>query len=103
MSDNERIARIHSARTNAELEQALEGYLWRVFVTHLVLRLNRTFIAAMKTSQYYNALTAVRNAARGRGDRYQDVIQVVQPAADKQLALAAVVARSESVSPGSPD
>ena len=87
MSDNERIARIHSARTNAELEQALEGYLWRVFVTHLVLRLNRTFIAAMKTSQYYNAQNAVRNVARGRGDRYQDVIQVFESVVAKQSAL----------------
>ena len=42
----------------------------------------------MKAHQYFRALNAMRRAVRGRGDRHQDVILVLEFASDMQFALA---------------
>ena len=99
VTDDVHITRIQNAQTTAVLNQSLERFFHQVFVTYPALRINRAFIAAIKTGRYYRALCAVRQAARGRGDRYQDVIRVLECVADKQVAFAEVHAHRETASP----
>jgi predicted DNA binding CopG/RHH family protein len=85
--NKERIARIQLARTNKALDQATEGYREQVLTAHPALRIYRGFAEDLHDRQYSRALRAVRRAASGRGDRYQDVIHVLESVVARQLAL----------------
>jgi hypothetical protein len=86
--NEERIAWIEKARTLKELSTATEGYREQALAAHPALRANGVFNVAMRAHSYFDALEQVRHAVLGRGDRYQDVIRVLECATDKQFVLA---------------
>jgi hypothetical protein len=85
--NEERITRIQQARTNKELDQATDGYREQVLTAHPALRIYCGFNSDLHDKQYSRALGDVRRAASGRGDRYQDVIHVLERLVEQQLAL----------------
>jgi hypothetical protein len=87
MNHNNRIIRIEAARTNAELLHATDGYHEHILAAHPALRVTHGFNVAMRARRYLCALNDVKRAARGRGDRYGDVIRVLECASQKQFAL----------------
>jgi hypothetical protein len=89
MTDKELITKIRQARTQRELDQATEGYCEQSIAAHPGLRSNYYFQVSITRSQYFQALSAVGRVVEGaRGDRYRDVIRVLQCAADRQFSLA---------------
>jgi len=86
--DEERITWIEAARTQEELATATEGYREQALAAHPALRADDAFNLALRAHSYFNALGHVRRAVIGRGDRYQDVIRMLECAADKQVVLA---------------
>jgi hypothetical protein len=87
MNDHERIVRIRNARTEQELDRATEGYRDQVLQRHPDLVGNCAFNAALNTRQYFHALGDVKRAQRGGGNKYEDVILVLQCASEKQFSL----------------
>ena len=88
MSIDERLTKIGQAQTRRELDQALDGYHEQVIANHSNLQLNYPFNLALERKQYFHALCDLKRAARGSlGNTYQEVIQILEIAADKQLSL----------------
>jgi hypothetical protein len=88
MSNEERITKIQKSRTLQELNKALKGFREQVVAIHPALELNGAFKLALDANQYFHALGDIKRAARGvRGGGYQDVISVLERAADKQFSL----------------
>lgn len=87
MNDEQRIHRIQQARTQAELQQATDGYRRQVIETYPSLEGNKAFSTSMDHGQYFHALGDVKRAARGGGSRYRDVIRVLEYASQKQMSL----------------
>jgi hypothetical protein len=89
MNDKERITKIRQARTQRELNQATAGYREQILAVHAGLRTHYDFRVAIEKGQYFLALSEVRRWMEGpRGNRYPDVIRILECAADRQFALA---------------
>src|SRR5436190_110508 len=88
MTDKERIANIQRARTLQQLNQALFGFHEEVVAANPVLKDNGAFNLALERKQYFHALCDIKRAARGVwGGGYQDIISVLEHAADKQFSF----------------
>jgi len=85
--NEERISKIQQAQTSRELERATEGYREQVMMAHPAFRTYYGINSDLLNRQYRRALVGVKAAAYGRGDRYQDVIRVLEAAAEKELSL----------------
>jgi hypothetical protein len=85
--NEERITRIQQARTNKELDQATDGYREQVLTAHPALRIYDRFDVDLHSKRYSQALGDVRRAASGRGDRYQDVIHVLESVVERHSLL----------------
>ena len=91
MTDKERITKIRQARTQRELDQATQEYRKQIVAVHPGLGGYYDFRVAIEKGQYFLALSKVRRLLEGpRGNRYRDVIRVLECAADRQFALAKV-------------
>ncbi|MBA2689268.1 MAG: hypothetical protein H0U63_00510 [Burkholderiales bacterium] len=87
MNDDQRIKKIREARNDEELDKATQGYLEQVTSAHPALQTNNAFNASMARSQYFHALGDVRRASRAGGDKFKDVIRVLECASEKQLSM----------------
>ena len=87
MNDDQRITKILQARTSEELDRATDGYQKQVIIAHPALQTNNAFNSSMQRGQYFHALGDVRRASRAGGDKYQDVIRVLEKASEKQLSM----------------
>jgi hypothetical protein len=87
MDDEQRIKKIQQARTDDELDKATTGYLKQAVTAHPALQTNNAFNDSMQRGQYFHALGDVRRASRAGGDKFQDVIKVLESASQKQLSL----------------
>ena len=87
MNDEQRIKRIKQARTREELGQATAGYQEQVISAHPALQNNSAFNSFMQRGRFFLALSSVKRATRGAGDEYKDVIQVLECASERDLAL----------------
>jgi hypothetical protein len=87
MDDDQRIKKIQQARTEDELDKATTGYHKQAIETHPTLQNNNAFNDSMQRGQFFHALGDVKRASRAGGDRFQDVIRVLESASQKQLSL----------------
>lgn len=87
MNDDQRITKILQARTSEELDRATDGYQKQVTIAYPALQTNNAFNSSMQRGQYFHALGDVRRASRAGGDKYQDVIRVLEKASEKQLSM----------------
>lgn len=103
MTDKELTTKIKQARTQRELDRATEGYREQIIAAHPGLRAHYDFRVAMEKGQYFLALSEVRRLLEGpRGNRYRDVIRVLECAADRQFALAKVDSSGAKARPDRP-
>jgi hypothetical protein len=76
------------ARTRQQLDQALADYRDHVMTLHPALRRNAAFNLALERKQYFHALCDIRRASRGLfGSHFQDIIHVLEQAANQQFIL----------------
>jgi hypothetical protein len=87
MDDEQRIKKIQQARTEDELDKATTGYHKQAIVAHPTLQNNNAFNDSMQRGQFFHALGDVKRASRAGGDKFQDVIRVLESASQKQLSL----------------
>lgn len=87
MNDDQRIKKIREARTDEELDRATLGYHKQATTAHPMLQTNNAFNSSMQRGQFFHALGDVRRASRAGGDKFQDVIRVLESASEKQLSL----------------
>jgi len=85
--NEERIRRIQQAQTSGELDQATDGYREQVMMAHPAFRTYYGISNDLLNKHYCRALVDVKAAAYGRGDRYREVIRVLEAAAEKEFAL----------------
>lgn len=90
MKDDERIALIHLAESNEQLDQAIGDYLAQVIKAHPGLEDNKSFSANMQARHYVHALGDVKRARVTGGVWYYDVIRVLECVGDKQVKLKAL-------------
>lgn len=87
MDDDQRIKKIQQARNEEELDKATLGYHKQATAAHPTLQTNNAFNASMERRQFFHALGDVRRASRAGGDKFPDVIRVLESASQKQLSL----------------
>src|SRR5712692_5573579 len=88
VASKERVKKIQYNRTHHELHQALDGYHEQLITVYPDLQRNYPFNLALERRQYYHALCDLKRALRGLDSvEYQEIIRVLELAADKQFAL----------------
>ncbi|MES2354384.1 MAG: hypothetical protein V4568_08260 [Pseudomonadota bacterium] len=85
--DEQLITSIQQAQTDQELDQLTDRYREYVLTAYPTFRMHYGFSEDLHEGRYSRALDDVKRAAIGRGDRYQDVIRVLELAVEKHLAL----------------
>jgi len=85
--EQELIASIQQAQTDQELDQVTDRYREYVLTAYPTFRMYYGFSKDLHEGRYSRALDDVKRAAAGRGDRYQDVIRVLELAVEKHLKL----------------
>jgi hypothetical protein len=88
MTDRERIVSIRMASTQQQLDLALSGFHAQVIAANPTLQSNYAFNLALQRKQYFHALCDIKRASRGVwGGGYQDIVSVLERAAEKQLSF----------------
>jgi len=87
MNDERRIRLIKQARTNDALGKAIAGYQEQAVSAHPELQTNSAFNTSMQSGRFFHALGDIKRASRGKGDKYRDVICMLEFASKKELAL----------------
>lgn len=72
---------------NEQLDKAMEGYGQEASTRHPALQKNADFKASIDAGQFLHALGHVRRAREVDGDKYLDVIRVLEFAATRELAI----------------
>jgi|GEM_PF-6992226 len=85
--NEKRISSIQQARTITELDRATDGYREQMISAHPIFRTHYGINKDLIDREYFLALADVRVAAFGRGDRYEDVIHVLEAIVEKKLAI----------------
>jgi hypothetical protein len=91
-----RIIRIRSAKTPAELDEAMGGFRDEVLVSHPDLLGKYSFNVALHSRRYAWSLSEMRRAVT-HTRKYLDVIAVLECASDKQFELSELEAAANDV------